>query len=213
MIAYLPPHIHAARSGDDVVFFDARDGRYHLMAGLGRIAAMNAFTNVVDLDDAAAVETLEDAGLVVRAPTPARILAPPTPVSSALTGSTGPTTKTRRAIARAYIETAVLYPRRSLPFLLAHARGPARTDQADRTLELAHGFDRWSPLAADPGGCACSRCFMLMRLLSRAGAPDLQWIFGVRTWPFHAHCWVQQGAVVLSDYPEALVRYTPIFAA
>jgi hypothetical protein len=40
--------------------------------------------------------------------------------------------------------------------------------------------------------------------------PD--WIFGVQTKPFAAHCWVQQGDVVFNDTPEHVRRYTPILA-
>jgi hypothetical protein len=37
-----------------------------------------------------------------------------------------------------------------------------------------------------------------------------QWVFGVRTAPFHAHCWVQQEDVLYNDMPERVRQYTPI---
>jgi hypothetical protein len=40
--------------------------------------------------------------------------------------------------------------------------------------------------------------------------PD--WVFGVQTKPFAAHCWVQQGDVVFNDTPEHVRRYTPILS-
>jgi hypothetical protein len=38
--------------------------------------------------------------------------------------------------------------------------------------------------------------------------PD--WVFGVRLYPFAAHCWVTSGAVVYNDTPERVGGYTPI---
>ena len=38
--------------------------------------------------------------------------------------------------------------------------------------------------------------------------PD--WVFGVKTEPFDAHCWVQHGDVVLNDAPDRVRQYSPI---
>ena len=40
-----------------------------------------------------------------------------------------------------------------------------------------------------------------------------QWLFGVRTWPFAAHCWLQIGNLVVGDRLERVRFYTPILAA
>ena len=37
-----------------------------------------------------------------------------------------------------------------------------------------------------------------------------QWVFGVRSNPFMAHCWVQSGSVVLNDTLDQVCSYTPI---
>jgi hypothetical protein len=39
-----------------------------------------------------------------------------------------------------------------------------------------------------------------------------QWVFGVRTLPFGAHCWVQSGPVVFNDTPDRVTIFTPIMA-
>lgn len=75
-------------------------------------------------------------------------------------------------------------------------------------LEVIASFHRWAPFAPAPGKCLL-RSFMLLRLLRRHGH-DARWVFGVRTWPFRAHCWLQAGDVVLDDDVEALVALTPI---
>jgi hypothetical protein len=36
------------------------------------------------------------------------------------------------------------------------------------------------------------------------------WVFGVVADPFSAHCWLQQGGVVLNDTVETVSKYTPI---
>lgn len=37
-----------------------------------------------------------------------------------------------------------------------------------------------------------------------------QWVFGVETDPFYAHCWVQQGDFVFNDTPDYVRRFSPI---
>ncbi len=37
-----------------------------------------------------------------------------------------------------------------------------------------------------------------------------QWVFGIRTGPFAAHCWVQHGHIVLNDSVDNVRSYTPI---
>jgi hypothetical protein len=50
---------------------------------------------------------------------------------------------------------------------------------------------------------------VLMLFLRRLGVFP-QWIFGVRTGPFAAHCWLQHGRTVLNDSVENIRSYTPI---
>jgi hypothetical protein len=37
-----------------------------------------------------------------------------------------------------------------------------------------------------------------------------QWVFGVKTDPFYAHCWVQQGSFVFNDTPDYIRGFSPI---
>ncbi len=39
-----------------------------------------------------------------------------------------------------------------------------------------------------------------------------QWVFGVNTEPFGAHCWVQEEDFVLNDSPEFISNFTPIMS-
>jgi hypothetical protein len=40
--------------------------------------------------------------------------------------------------------------------------------------------------------------------------PD--WIFGVRIQPFAAHCWVQNGSIVLNDSAQNVISYSPVLS-
>jgi hypothetical protein len=86
--------------------------------------------------------------------------------------------------------------------------GPAAP--SDEVLRLARVFEDivvWAPVSRK----CLVRSFLLMRFLARAGH-RAQWVFGVRAWPFAAHCWVQSGDTVLDDAPDRLARYNPILA-
>jgi hypothetical protein len=51
----------------------------------------------------------------------------------------------------------------------------------------------------------------LLEFLIRFGV-NVDWIFGVASDPFAAHCWLQQGNVVLNDPLEKVAGYYPILA-
>jgi hypothetical protein len=49
----------------------------------------------------------------------------------------------------------------------------------------------------------------LMHFLARYGVFPT-WVFGVKTDPFYAHCWVQQGDFVFNDSPDYIKGFSPI---
>jgi hypothetical protein len=62
----------------------------------------------------------------------------------------------------------------------------------------------------------CDRCvprsLALATVLHRHGH-DADVVVGVHMRPFTAHCWVQAGAVILSDRLDSVLLYTPILVA
>lgn len=64
------------------------------------------------------------------------------------------------------------------------------------------------PLAPRSGRCLV-RSLLLLHMLAMQGI-RADWIFGVRTHPFNAHCWVEHQGVVLNDVLEHVRWYTPI---
>jgi hypothetical protein len=61
-------------------------------------------------------------------------------------------------------------------------------------------------------GCCLFDSLALLEFLSRYGLFPL-WVFGVRTEPFYAHCWLQHEGVLLNGPLEQARSYTPILAA
>jgi Transglutaminase-like superfamily len=74
---------------------------------------------------------------------------------------------------------------------------------------LATAFARLRPLFYTLR-CACLLdSLTMLHFLSAEGIhPD--WVFGVKTEPFDAHCWVQCGEVLLNDVPDRVRQYSPI---
>ncbi|HEX8757606.1 MAG TPA: lasso peptide biosynthesis B2 protein [Steroidobacteraceae bacterium] len=88
------------------------------------------------------------------------------------------------------------------------ARGGREADPA-RLRSLVSAFARLRPLFYTLR-CACLLdSLTLLHFLGAEGVyPD--WVFGVKTEPFDAHCWVQQGEVLLNDVPDRVRQYSPI---
>lgn len=56
--------------------------------------------------------------------------------------------------------------------------------------------------------CLLDSLTLLNFLALRGMYPE--WVFGVRTAPFHAHCWVQQEGTLYNDVPDRVRQYSPI---
>jgi Transglutaminase-like superfamily len=88
------------------------------------------------------------------------------------------------------------------------AQSPQEADPV-RLRSLVTAFARLRPLFYTLR-CACLLdSLTLLHFLSAEGIhPD--WVFGVKTEPFDAHCWVQLGEVLLNDIPDRVRQYSPI---
>jgi hypothetical protein len=71
-------------------------------------------------------------------------------------------------------------------------------------------FDSRPFLFSARNACLYDSLALLLFLRRFDICPD--WVFGVRTGPFAAHCWLQSGNVVLNDSVENVRSYTPIMA-
>lgn len=98
---------------------------------------------------------------------------------------------------------------------LHHIVGPATMVQAEEALpeaarQLARRFNSSATLFGKDNACLV-RSIALRRMLGARGISSTL-IFGVKVGPFAAHCWVQHGALLLSDTLEAVAPFTPIRA-
>lgn len=71
-------------------------------------------------------------------------------------------------------------------------------------------FRQMLPYAPAVGACLF-QAELLLRFLNAADL-DAEWVFGVRVWPFLAHCWLQVGEHCVSQAPDTLTIYRPIMA-
>ncbi len=120
-----------------------------------------------------------------------------------------------RRFARAWMKARVALSLRPIQSTIEAVRGsrgrlrraPAPDLAATRALVMA--CTRLRPLFYTlRDACVLDSLTMLHFLASYGAHPE--WVFGVKTEPFDAHCWLQQGELLLNDLPERVRRYSPI---
>lgn len=208
--------VHAAAVGDDLVLLDVRADAYHCLAGAGGAIASGEGPSRV-IFDADIASLLLAGGLADCEPGPVVGLTPVPilPRTSAISvKSDPPRWSDVPEAARGVADVAKRYRGRPFSEVLKSAgpSAPVLPDAAPSAelLALTQRFHRWIPYAPVSGKCLL-RSFMLLRALRRSGH-DARWVFGVATWPFRAHCWLQYGDVALDDSADFLAAFTPIMA-
>ncbi len=213
MRLFLADSVHAVHLRDDLVFLDTRADAYFCLSGVLDIMAVSPHGEV-DIAHAETAEQLLEAGLLSDRSPRDRQPPPPYPTtSSRLTCAYGPppfgacaaalsaTWSAARAFRRHSFEDLL----QDAPSAAASARGPsAPLVQAVAQFEALRA---WLPLQGE-----CLMRSFHCRAFLRARGFDALWVFGVRTWPFSAHCWLQVGRTALDDDLERLTAYTPIMA-
>lgn len=213
---FLPEHVHAVAIDDDVVFLDTTADVYFCLAGAGDLLAVHG-DGVVTAGEPKAADPLVEAGLLsVVGGARARSLPPPAirSLSTVAGGATpGRVIKALSANVRAARAVAdltfaeILAMAVHAPVDLACADRPARRARLEGD---AARFARLAPWLPRGGVCLMRSLQMLLYLRALGHAPA--WVFGVRTWPFQAHCWLQSGDVVLDDHLEHVRAFVPIMA-
>lgn len=209
----LSPGVGFCRAGDDLVFLDLKRDRYLRLAGRDRLM-FDALGEAASADHAAWTR-LQAAGLVTRGAAADRIepafadvpdrdihmLAPVRPSLSAVAQTIGSLVWARRAAASVRIARTIAFIGRRKAKI-----GPGDTYMSPTTIALRFEASRaFAPIAR--------RCLIdslaLMRLcLARDASPTL--VFGVRTDPFAAHCWLQHEGRILTCASDDALGFTPI---
>jgi hypothetical protein len=212
---FLLPHVHAAVVDDDAVLLDVAEDRYICVPGGRRHLGLTSNGRSLNPPDLGTADALRAAGLVS---TGASLSARPRIQPAVRDLREGP--RGRFGFSDGLHAMGALtdywrhYRGRPLPHILAYVRrqGPAQpaaiTPSVARLVTVFAAALVWLPV---PRKCLV-RSFLLLRFLQWSGE-DAEWIFGVSTWPFTAHCWLQVGDVVLDDLPERLLGLEPILAA
>lgn len=215
---FLAGHVHAVGVNGDLVFLDVENDAYLCLPEGEQEAPLDSSLRILSTTNTLLAQDLLAAGLVGTA-APAQDMEDArldprgweAPVASALRDHyDAPRWRDGAQIGVAVADLLVAYRGRTFKEIVdaarvSRARPPALSKQLVETVDAFH---RWAPFAPTSAKCLL-RAFMLLRLLRRRGH-DAFWVFGVRTWPFHAHCWLQCEGLVLDDEPDRIRAFTPI---
>jgi hypothetical protein len=205
---HLSPSIHLAKIGQDVVILDARaDAYYCLPAAASDIEVGPAG---IRFGDPGLEHQFVEAGFLAKTPPRRRALSPRPQRDLGAVSASQPRLADIGLIVLAWLTMLVSYLRADFARLTrcVDDRGAPTTEPSGEVLRLVAAFERVLPWLPFQGLCLY-RAFLLRRVLRWRGH-RVRWVFGVRTWPFLAHCWLQAGDVVLDDAAERLVAFTPI---
>lgn len=197
--------VHAVRVGGDLVLLDLAADDYLCLPDCGalEISGRDVCGGVDAILRLAAEELLHpsrrpnDRASPLALPMERLPAAPPT----------RPTARDVAAFGKIWFETVLRRPTLSrLSDRYASRKG--QRDDLAAVAERVEVFRQLLPLAPWTGECLF-QAELLLRFLNAAGL-DADWVFGVRTFPFLAHCWLQIGPCCVSEAPETLTVYRPI---
>jgi hypothetical protein len=186
--ATLLTHVHMVPVRDDVVVLDTRADRYACLVGAAGLLAFS------------------DAGAVSAAPEVIDDLK-----AAGLVGPVPSTPSHRTPIAARTLITTAQFRNRPLEQLIARSRGStlkAKPSDQRRISLRASAYRKVLPFLPREGACL-QRAWQLRQVLASDGLA-VDWVFGVRTWPFFAHCWLQHEDLVVADRFEHVRAFTPI---
>jgi len=209
MTLYLKSNVHAVAIGDDLALLDLSTDAYLCLPDGAGVLPNGSRAAVAAGPEA---DTLQAAGLLSPTQPPPGCATPPLPTRTCIhlpaSHPLGP-----RVLAAALGVVGDIRKARTQEGLggylgLADSSRLLSRD-ADAVAAVARLFWTMAPWLPIEGECL-ARSAMLVAFLRRMGlAAD--WVFGVRLWPFAAHCWVQSGDLCLNDDVERLWAYTPLY--
>lgn len=204
------PLVSIAAVDDDLVVLDLRNDAYYCLPDLALHLARDADGQWTPESDAVTAGLLQT-GLFQRGPShPVTGPAPPVRSSRAAADEPAPLSSKSGLLAVIARETWRVKGR-SVRTLIARSPSlPVRTETSDIAIAEARLFDRWCAWIPGQGQCLY-RAYLLRAYLASRGH-GATWVFGVRTWPFSAHCWLQIDDLLLDDDLDRVGLYTPILA-
>lgn len=208
------PAVRFAAVGRDLVVLDLAEDAYHCVPDAWPAEA-DAGDGLGGLDPSV-LQSLRAAGWI-EGSEPPRLQDPAVPPGRDLAGRPpariGPRDLAHLAAAlwrlrRLGPDPTILELLRSLPPPRPPVRACDRAKDEAGAVSAAAVLDRLMPWL--PGRWLCLRRSALAMIFLRRRGLDADWVFGVRTWPFEAHCWLEAGGVCLTDDWERARSFTPI---
>ncbi|SDA36910.1 lasso peptide biosynthesis B2 protein [Sphingomonas sp. NFR15] len=197
--------VHAVRASDGLVFLDIdRDAYFCLYARAGADDADNATAEAIRAQ-------LTAHGLVAERPTRNAAARPVTRLwrEDCARNVRPMALRDLAYFLRALVAAAWRFRRSSLAQMIAHVRaGDIPVPRASHA-DVAARFERlclWLPFRVD----CLFRAFLLLHLLRYHGL-SADWIFGVSLFPFHAHCWLANGDLLLAERVAKVEGFETIF--
>lgn len=204
------PGLHIARLDDDLVVLDLEQDAYFCLPGVGREVSRTSSgdwrPSGADIATSLVNSGLFLRGAIIEAPTCA-----PLPVRTTrgmVHASKASPTDLLRLLAIWGREARRIHGRPIAKLVRQSKRLKRGSADEAAVLHAVHLFERWSPLLPFQGLCLY-RAYLLRAFLAAQGH-GVNWVFGVRTWPFNAHCWLQLGDLLLDDDLDRVRLYTPI---
>jgi len=227
----LAAHVFICVNGDHLVILDLKEDRYWALdagqtAGLGSLVAGWPVGSASEESDSSspqalsAIEVLKERGILVENIASGKDAAPVTVIAakSELIRDSETSPGPRVGSWLSFVTACALakLALRFMPFERVIARVRRRVQRMDsssadgeRARKLVEAFVRYRVFLFTSKNECLFDSLALIEFLARYGIYP-NWVFGVQTRPFAAHCWVQQGDIVFNDTAEHVSGYTPI---
>jgi hypothetical protein len=231
----LADHVFVCLNGEHLVLLDLKEDRYWALeaaqtSDLGALVGgwpVKAAEATPDADEptpeaAAAVEVLRGRGLLTDSVPPGKDATPVSAITPAreLATDADPVAGRRAGSWFGFFASSAMakIALRTWPFerVIRRVRGRKATNgskaeqlDVERARTLVEAFMRYRVFLFSSKNECLYDSLALLEYLARHGI-HADWVFGVQTRPFAAHCWVQHGDIVLNDTVEHVRGYTPI---
>jgi transglutaminase superfamily protein len=230
----LADHVFVCVNGEHLVLLDVKEDRYWALeaaqtSGLGPLvggwpvtSAEAAATEAPTPETAAAIEVLRGRGLLTDTSPPGKDATPvaATPPARELITDSEHAASSKEGSWWSFF-TACTFAKialRTWPFerVIRRVRqrkatlGPqAAPLDVERARKLVEAFMHYRVFLFSSKNECLYDSLALLEYLARNGI-YADWVFGVQTRPFAAHCWAQHGNIVFNDTVEHVSGYTPI---
>jgi len=231
----LADHVFVCLNGEHLVLLDLKEDRYWALeasqtSGLGALVRgwpvkspdAPPGTDTPSPETAAAVEVLRSRGLLTDGVPPGKDATPVAAISPAreLAAEADPAAGRKVGSRLGFFAASALakIALRTWPFervirrvrrrKAVFASKAAQLD-VERARSLVEAFMRYRVFLFSSKDECLYDSLALLEYLARYGI-YADWVFGVQTRPFAAHCWVQHGDIVFNDTVEHVSGYTPI---